>query len=371
MITVLADDLTGGAEIAGVCLRYGLSVAFDFDFQIERFPLLTDVWIIATDTRSALEKDACDTVRAIAHRLKQTQTDAIFKKIDSALRGHVVAEIEALRECFPIEKALILPANPDTGRIIKDGVYFVGSLPLHQTAFANDPDFPATTSIVREMPGLSMNNCGFEIITPDILSVDDYKNYAKHLHSGVLPVGGSVFFEACLPVFFPSINRDAKPVGNERKFLMICGSTHEASIRFARENRIFERLEIDSAHVEELLDNPNMLKGLLILAARMVERHNKLLVEVRNKSGISVSSDKVKELLARITADLVKECGINELFIEGGATARACARAAGFSSLVPVCEYSRGVVRFKVSGAGNLHLTVKPGSYEWSYKLFE
>ncbi|MDR2145168.1 MAG: four-carbon acid sugar kinase family protein, partial [Tannerella sp.] len=115
MLTVLADDVTGAAEIAGVCLRYGLSVTFDFDFNIRRLPS-TEVWVIASDTRSMPEKEACDAVRKIARRLKTLKVQAVFKKIDSALRGTVLPEIEALCEYFPAEKILILPGNPETGR---------------------------------------------------------------------------------------------------------------------------------------------------------------------------------------------------------------------------------------------------------------
>ena len=31
MIAVIADDITGAAEIAGVCLRYDLTVSFGID----------------------------------------------------------------------------------------------------------------------------------------------------------------------------------------------------------------------------------------------------------------------------------------------------------------------------------------------------
>ena len=380
-LTVLADDVTGAAEIAGVCLRYGLSLTFDFDFNLQRKPS-TEVWIIASDTRSLPEEEACETVREIARRLKTLQVKTVFKKIDSALRGHVLPEIEALCEYIPAEKVFILPANPETGRTIQDGMYRINGLPLHQTAFADDPDFPMQTSLVREIlhtgarpfPPPLRGGAGGEVWTPDVTTKEDYEKYARQVRPGILPLGGSVFFEACVPVFFPSAKPNAvvpQPIRKENSILMICGSRHEASKQFVRENQTIKRMEIASGFVEELLEDPENLRVWSVGAAFIFKEHKKMVIRVKDEDKNGVSSEKVKELLAKITAELIKRCRIDELLIEGGATARACLQAAGFASLVPVQEYARGVVRFQIPGRENLHLTVKPGSYEWSSKLFE
>ena len=212
------------------------------------------------------------------------------------------------------------------------------------------------------------------MVTPDIFKKEDYETCARQIRSEILPVGGSVFFEACLPVFFPL----AKPhsvapqsVHNEKSMLMICGSTHEASKQFIRENRIFYRLDINAGFVEELLENMEKFRIWMENTRLNFNHYKKVMITVKNEYGWFVSSKRVKNFLAVITSELIRKCAIDELLIEGGATAYACLQQAGFSSLVPVEEYSRGVVRFKIPGKMNLHLTLKPGSYEWSSKLFE
>ena len=55
MIVVVADDMTGAAEIAGFCLRYGLRVAFAT--EVTELPK-ADVLVVATDTRSMELNDA-------------------------------------------------------------------------------------------------------------------------------------------------------------------------------------------------------------------------------------------------------------------------------------------------------------------------
>ena len=54
MIAVIADDFTGAAELAGICLRYGLAVELCVaEVQYNN----ADVLIISTDSRS-LGKEA-------------------------------------------------------------------------------------------------------------------------------------------------------------------------------------------------------------------------------------------------------------------------------------------------------------------------
>jgi uncharacterized protein YgbK (DUF1537 family) len=367
MVTVLADDMTGAAEIAGVCLRSGLSVTFDFECNIQRLPA-TDVWIIASDTRSLPEAEACETVRNIVRRLKEWQISTVFKKIDSALRGHIVPEIQAMQEYLRIEKVLILPANPESGRIVREGIYYIDGTPLHQTAFAHDPDYPARTGSVREILSLP------DAVIPDIVTPQDYEKYARHIRPGVLPAGGSAFFEACLPVYFPerkpaSIRQETLPLRNH--ILMICGSAHDHSRRFIRNDRHFRKIEIPRREVADFLLAGERLEALITRAAGIFDNDHQLLLSVENGGEAVATAQQVKLLLAKITRELLHRCPVNECLIEGGATAYACIRAAGVSSLVPLREYARGVVRMKIPGKENLHLTIKPGSYEWPAQLFE
>jgi uncharacterized protein YgbK (DUF1537 family) len=369
MVTVLADDMTGAAEIAGVCLRLGLSTAFDLDFTIRRLPT-ADVWIIASDTRSLSEKEACTVVRKIALRLKDLQVKTLFKKIDSALRGHIVPEIQTLRECFPIDRVFVLPANPAGGRTIREGKYYIDGTPLHQTAFAQDPAFPIRTAAVREILQLTETDADYS--TPDLLSVSDYQSYRPQ--PGALPAGGSVFFEACAPFYFPkgtqlnSTGKESSPPATH--ILMVCGSTHDSSRQFIRTDRYFPKIEIPRQEVVNYLDADN-LERVASRAASVFNSRGKLLLSVAHDGESASLSTPVKLLLAKITQELLHRCPIQELLIEGGATAYACLESIGFPPLVPVEEYARGVVRLKVCNGSDLYLTIKPGSYSWPTKIFQ
>src|SRR5690606_22283234 len=146
MITVIADDLTGAAEIAGVCLRYGVQVAFGLDSIPEQS---AKVVVIATDSRSQTEHEAYKPHQKIAKQVfEKTESPIVFKKCDSVLRGYVLTELKALMEASGKPQVLLQPSNPEGNRIIKNGVYYVDGIEIENTGFSTDPDFPAKTSSV-------------------------------------------------------------------------------------------------------------------------------------------------------------------------------------------------------------------------------
>jgi hypothetical protein len=328
----------------------------------------TRVRILVTDTRSLPEREACHEVRERARRLREQGVVRVFKKIDSALRGHILAELAALQEYFPAKEVWLLPGNPESGRIIRNGIYYIHETPLHQTAFAADPDFPARTSVVRERVG---NPCPPEVITPDLLHTDDYAAYARRLRPGILPVGGSVFFEACLQAYFPGLGEKSyvpTPIVRAHPMLMVCGSAHENSRRFIQKDGFFTKLEIPR---REIASTPPA-EALAIWNGRAISSFNlqgRLLLFIGD--GKSAIADRGKKLLAGLTKTLLQRCAVAELLIEGGATAYTCLQTAGLAALVPVDVYARGVVRFRVMGKHPIYLTIKPGSYEWPANLFQ
>ena len=132
MITVIADDITGAAEIAGVCLRYGLHVSFG----IESVPAVkADVCIIATDSRSATETKAYAIYQDIMKAVLTGSDSVVFKKCDSALRGYVLTELSAMLEAMKLKRVILQPSNPSVGRCIRKGVYYIENVKIKSTAF--------------------------------------------------------------------------------------------------------------------------------------------------------------------------------------------------------------------------------------------
>ena len=70
MIIVIADDLTGAAEIAGIGHSYGLATSLLIDVA-DNLPV-SDLIVVATDTRSMTEQDAVNETHRICQAIKQS-----------------------------------------------------------------------------------------------------------------------------------------------------------------------------------------------------------------------------------------------------------------------------------------------------------
>jgi len=145
MTGVIADDLTGAAELGAVGLRHGLSA------EIVRNggrPGGADLVCIDTDSRSCTPLEAARRAAEAAKMLRVAGAKWIYKKLDSVLRGNVTSEVEAVMKQLNFNRALLLPANPSLGRIIRNGEYFVQGKPINRTEFARDPEYPRLSAQV-------------------------------------------------------------------------------------------------------------------------------------------------------------------------------------------------------------------------------
>ncbi|MDI3320955.1 four-carbon acid sugar kinase family protein [Pinibacter soli] len=365
MLTVIADDITGAAEIAGICLSHGVSVTFDF--EAKEVPD-TMVWIIATNTRSLPEDKAVDEISRIGKFLQRKNIVDVFKKIDSALRGFVIPETKTLLQFIPKEKTFVLSANPDTGRVIKNGHYYINGVALNETSFASDPDFPARSSSVNEILHLTQKDADY-FLTPDITRTEDYAIYAAQLNESTLPIGSSVFFEAILEINYPQFHKCITSMSTgfmkAKHTLMIAGSTHENSIQFVEKARkYFAVFELPVQWVEHYPPDIEIEKWADKIAETIQKEGPAIITSKRDKIQ-SLYAKQIERLYAAAAGRILSRTPVDELYIEGGATAWSILNALGYSSFTPVGEYARGVVRMQVESKKQLFLTIKPGSYLW------
>ena len=89
MIAVIADDITGAAEIAGIAYDHGLKVILTRHLG-EQLPVC-DVLVCITNTRSLPKEKAVAQALPLGRRLKALGGDTVSKKTDSVQRGDVLA----------------------------------------------------------------------------------------------------------------------------------------------------------------------------------------------------------------------------------------------------------------------------------------
>jgi len=117
MLAILADDLTGAldsaAPFAGRGLRTEVALAREAIAGIVADH--PDVISINLNTREIGADEARETTAAVM-ALLPTGT-LLFKKVDSRLKGNIIAELDAI----PFSRALVAPAIPEFDRIVENG----------------------------------------------------------------------------------------------------------------------------------------------------------------------------------------------------------------------------------------------------------
>ncbi|ADU31417.1 four-carbon acid sugar kinase family protein [Evansella cellulosilytica] len=151
-IGVIADDLTG-ANGTGVRLtQFGFSSATIVkDAQIptrEHFEAL----ILDTDSRYCERTIAKQRVEEKMELLANWEATLYSKRIDSTLRGNIGVELDTMLDKHGKDTvAIVVPAFPDSRRIVKEDILYVNNIPLHKTGVAQDPLHPITQSHVSTL----------------------------------------------------------------------------------------------------------------------------------------------------------------------------------------------------------------------------
>ena len=379
---VIADDITGAAEMAGIAFSQGQQVRLVCGGVAGGCGTATyGTTVIATDTRSMSEAEAVAETQHIVssflipHSLFESvalrTSFLIYKKTDSALRGHVVAELTALMQATGYQRAVYLPANPSKGRIVRGGTYYikevsderleVRDVPISETAFSFDPEFPAKTSILRErFPDAEAKG----IIMPDAESEEDIqKVIAKYNDEKTLFAGAADLFSAILGHSRDTSDSRETRVSNSPSTLILCGSTQSKPLDLGIPIAPMPREIYDGSNDLSLWDtSAYQEKHSLILTMPYTHRTGKeAAVHLR-----TMMAQKAKELITEYLLPTLDREGSVEglhLIIEGGATAWATLQTLGWTQFEIVAQIAPGVVQ--MSATNGTLVTLKPGSYPW------
>ncbi|WNH12409.1 four-carbon acid sugar kinase family protein [Thalassobellus suaedae] len=379
MITVIADDLTGAAEIAGICLRYGIHVAFGIDTIPEKEATVN---IIATDTRSMTEDEAYETHFHLAEEIISNTNNIIFKKCDSVLRGHVLTELSALLDSKKKDHVLLQPSNPLGNRCIKNASYTINDVLIENTDFALDPDFPLKGSLVKRLLlDRSSKKDTMEVFTgkikeinlkgiyiPDCNSVEELSKCINLYHEETIIAGSAAFFEQFLIKMKLATSKIKKQKHSfTSNYLLLSGSTHTNSVQFSKnlEKTNCPLVTFPDSLLEDKL-NETALSDFIIKIADHYNEHKKVALKVSNNViQLKNSTLNLKTRMSLVAKRFVETSNTNELFIEGGATAYDLFNELHWKSFTPIEELASGVVRMQYDKNPNQYITIKPGSYKW------
>ncbi len=370
-IIVLADDLTGAAEMAGIALQKGYTVSVCTTVPSA---LLTEVTVIAANTRSLSTQAAQQRTIAMALALQKFYPFYFFKKIDSVLRGHIETEINAWLTIFSYKKTFIIPANPRLGRIIKDGQYWIHQQPIHHTSFANDPEFPwhnanvltrfSQTKVELLLPHQPLPSKGF--FMTEIYDNQDIYRWVNTLGNDTLLVGAAAAFEAMLDKIEEKKYNDIRhtlPVDTGKK-LYISGTSFSNSVK-AIAQMAHKGHAVSYMPTKELGNNSDKIVILQNWVAEIsTYLTNASTVVVAIHPDTRGEAPLLASLMATAIKQVLSQYRIDEILIEGGATAAALMEAMQWQYFNPTHTFAQGVIRMQCENTPT-YLTLKPGSYDW------
>jgi uncharacterized protein YgbK (DUF1537 family) len=371
-IFIIADDLTGAAEIGGIAFRHGLSAIIHHTGgnPSGTFPTAhADAIIIDSDTRHLPPAEAAIKVQSILQEINPADFDLIYKKTDSMLRGPVAAELIAAMNTLSFETALFIPQNPSRKRTIEAGHYFINGIPLHQSPVAIDVGSVPDTADVRllldpagsldiqcAMPGQSPLSKGITI--GNASSAAHIAQWTTHRNPNTLLAGGADFFTALLKSLGPNPLAPPKHIPEAKHTLTIFGSASVPSRTF----------------VASLCDKGLSICDVPTDPAALPASHDQLLAQLRSTGRAYLAARgavdatramQIRQHKAELIARLLSAAKIDLLLIEGGATAAAIIQRLGWMSFDILAESAPGIVALRPIGRSSPVLILKPGTYPW------
>ncbi len=381
MIGVIADDLTGAAELGAIGLRHGLRSEI---VRSGKPSGKADLVCVDTDSRSCSPEEAGKRAAAAAKLLRAAGAQWIYKKVDSVLRGQVTAEVEAVMKQLQLNRALLLPANPSLGRVIRDGQYFVRGKLIHKTEFAHDPEYPRRVpQVLRllklpETFAIRMSNrdrslAAGTIVVGEAATSEEVREWATHRETGLLSAGGSEFFGALL-----AAQNFSAPDGEKKsseptpgRELFICGTSTESVRKFVTAARR-RKQPVFSLPMELMWGAEFSAAAQEAITQRVVtalETHARIILNV----GLPLVRDltvarRLSDYVVQIAERVLRRAPIAKVFAEGGATSAELVRRMGWARLTVLRELAPGVATLAVADGPAILLTIKPGTYAWPAK---
>lgn len=155
MIGVVADDLTGATTTGVLLARSQARTAVFFNVEaaanaesVERL----DAVIISSNSRPLPANEAYEKVKEATGALQQMGVTYFQKRTDTTMRGGIGVEIDAmLDQLSPDTVAVVVPAMPQSRRILVGGYSVIDGVALVNTPVARDVRTPVTENYIPRL----------------------------------------------------------------------------------------------------------------------------------------------------------------------------------------------------------------------------
>jgi uncharacterized protein YgbK (DUF1537 family) len=396
-VAIVADDLTGALDAAAPFAGRGLETRILLDFEQAAAAVETNTRVLSLTSESRhLSPTAADERVWNATRAALAGAPRILlKKIDSTLRGNIAAEIMAGLRATGLQHALIAPAVPRHGRIMREGEVFMNGVPLRQTEIGADALSPPPSAPLPQIlraaskdlivhvwtrgAAFALNaEAGIHAYVADCETEADLDAIAKFVISHcdeVLPVGASGLATAIARQLAQTPSSKLLSVihriseQGQNPILFVIGSRTAASAEQAA--------RLCAAGAEELTMSfsAHTRDGDWILDRSINESTPPVALIIRPESSREpnlISASEVAQTLGRTAADIVRRQQVDAVVMVGGDTAFETFQALGVSEASVAGEIMPGVAigTMQVDGRSLTFIT-KAGGFGDANALIE
>ncbi|EAX48753.1 type III effector Hrp-dependent outers [Thermosinus carboxydivorans Nor1] len=404
-LAVIADDLTGANDTGVQFAKQGLTVEVLLGSQ-DAAATQADIIVIDTNSRAISSAEAYRRVAQAAAIVKASGIAAVYKKIDSTLRGNLGAEIDAIMDTCGQAAAIVAPAYPQNGRCVIGGYHLLNNIPLEATEIARDPRCPVKESHIptliaeqtrRPVGHLSFKTllkgedatqaaleeligCGKEVIVCDAWEDKQLALIAAaaaNLGKPVLWVGSAGLAQWLPTVLGLTARKQSSPV------LVIAGSVSgvtRGQVAKLKQNANVKGIEVDArALLAEPTRSGEVKRCCAEAAAALREGYDVVIasgyaeevVEHTKAQGAALGytaqqvGDIVAGALGEIGKGLASELTLAGMVLTGGDIAVSVCRALGAASLSVASEVAPGIpVGFLTGGlCDGLKVVTKAGAF--------
>lgn len=150
LLGCIADDFTGGTDLAGMLVKHGMRTVQMIGVPHGPPPDDVDAIVVALKSRtSPVEEASAESLAALAWLQSAGCRQFFFKycsTFDSTPRGNIGPVTEALMRALGTDFTIACPAFPANRRTLYQGHLFIGAVPLHESGMRHHPLTPMTDS---------------------------------------------------------------------------------------------------------------------------------------------------------------------------------------------------------------------------------
>lgn len=382
-LAVLADDFTGALDTGVQFTKVGIPTLVTTTLFPE--PVKTagkaEVLVLDLETRHLTAGEAGRIISSHMEILRTAGVEYFYKKTDSAMRGNIGAELEAM--CGDSESLFFVPAFPKAGRTTVAGRHYCDGVPVSQTVFGKDPFNPVIDDYI---PAIIARQSTAEVVTVpqdklpsltgaaaksnkifvfDAADDGEMRQVAEKLRQIGTPrlTAGCAGMAEYLPEMLDLARKPPQSISlGGPGLVVVSGSINEMTleqVEYARK-RGFVTLEL--APEQKLCDDiaRSRFRGPLMEKIREIRGSGgKLILQAASGSGNiretdalaasmklspSATRERVAANMGRLIGMLMEEDSAGTLAVFGGDTLISVMRTIGCDGISPVSEIESGVV---------------------------